>query len=576
MTNPANDFAAVLNSCRTILQQTIIEANAAAKSAAEAEEVRAIVAGLAPIDSPHFTGIPTAVTADRMTATTQLATTEYLDRLIAQPLGLATLDASGLIPVAQLPPLALTQVYVVNSQAEMLALSASVGDMAVRTDTNETFILSALPPSTLGNWTQLLFSAPVVSVAGLTGTISGSALNAALAAFTGDSGAGGVKGLVPAPAAGDAAAGKVLGAGGGYVVKAGLVSPVFSGAPTVPTAMADDNTGVIANTSWVLGQGGAATPIMDGSASAGTSTRWSRQDHVHPTDTSRAPLSSPSFTGVPAAPTPSPGDNTTKLATTAFVTAAIVASVAGVTSFNGRTGTVVPASGDYAVAEVTGAAPISSPAFTGNPTAATQSPGNNSTRLATTAYADAAAGQAAIPTGTTMLFRQTSAPTGWTKIMTYNDVGIRIVSGSVGQDTSKSAFSTVFSQTATGNVNLTASQQANMGVTGTFSGGALSVGGSFSGTGTGKANLVDGAAFHDNSAVFFTDQSPNNSGFNISFDISGLDVNVNVSGAITGSTSAQGGTISGTAAGGGTTGSAHAHSVALQLNYVDVILASKN
>lgn len=39
----------------------------------------------------------------------------------------------------------------------------------------------------------------------------------ALAAFTGDSGAGGVKGLVPAPAAGDAAAGKVLGAGGGWV-----------------------------------------------------------------------------------------------------------------------------------------------------------------------------------------------------------------------------------------------------------------------------------------------------------------------------------------------------------------------
>lgn len=42
------------------------------------------------------------------------------------------------------------------------------------------------------------------------------------------------------------------------------------------------------------------------------------------------------------------------------------------------------------VAEVTGAAPLASPALTGNPTAPTQSAGNNSTRLATTAYADAA------------------------------------------------------------------------------------------------------------------------------------------------------------------------------------------
>jgi len=38
-----------------------------------------------------------------------------------------------------------------------------------------------------------------------------------LVPFVGDSGSGGAKGLVPAPATGDAAAGKVLGAGGGWV-----------------------------------------------------------------------------------------------------------------------------------------------------------------------------------------------------------------------------------------------------------------------------------------------------------------------------------------------------------------------
>lgn len=61
-----------------------------------------------------------------------------------------------------------------------------------------------------------------------------------------------------------------------------------------------------------------------------------------------------------------PGNNTTGIATTAFVTAAVAAATAGVSSFNTRTGAVVPVSGDYTVAQVTGAAPLASPTFTGN------------------------------------------------------------------------------------------------------------------------------------------------------------------------------------------------------------------
>ena len=38
-----------------------------------------------------------------------------------------------------------------------------------------------------------------------------------------------------------------------------------------------------------------------------------------------APLASPAFTGTPTAPTPNPGDNSTAIATTSFVTAAIAA-----------------------------------------------------------------------------------------------------------------------------------------------------------------------------------------------------------------------------------------------------------
>lgn len=56
----------------------------------------------------------------------------------------------------------------------MLALSsATVGDICVRTDLSETFILSASPPSTLANWTQLLQPASAVtSVNSLTGSVT--------------------------------------------------------------------------------------------------------------------------------------------------------------------------------------------------------------------------------------------------------------------------------------------------------------------------------------------------------------------------------------------------------------------
>lgn len=58
----------------------------------------------------------------------------------------------------------------------------------------------------------------------------------------------------------------------------------------------------------------------------------------------------------------------------------------GVTSVFGRTGAVTAQSGDYAVAQVTGAAPLASPTFTGVPAAPTAAPGTNTTQLATTAF----------------------------------------------------------------------------------------------------------------------------------------------------------------------------------------------
>lgn len=71
-----------------------------------------------------------------------------------------------------------------------------------------------------------------------------------------------------------------------------------------------------------------------------------------------------------------------------------------VSSVFGRVGAVVAMTGDYTVGQVTGAAPLASPALSGAPTAPTQSANDNSTKLATTAYADAAA---ATVSGTALL-----------------------------------------------------------------------------------------------------------------------------------------------------------------------------
>jgi len=111
--------------------------------------------------------------------------------------------------------------------------------------------------------------------------------------------------------------------------KADLASPAFSGNPTAPTPPANDNDTSIATTAFVQGAVPApatANPLQAGTAAPGTSLKFAREDHIHPVDVTRAPINSPGFTGNPTAPTPSPGDNDTSIATTAFVTAAIAAS----------------------------------------------------------------------------------------------------------------------------------------------------------------------------------------------------------------------------------------------------------
>jgi len=120
-----------------------------------------------------------------------------------------------------------------------------------------------------------------------------------------------------------------------------------------------------------------------------------------------APLASPALTGNPTAPTQSPGDNSTKIATTAYVDAADALK-----------------------------APLASPALTGTPTAPTQSPGDNSTKIATTAFVTAAANTAfAYGTYIPTITNGTNVASSLARKCQYSRVGnIVTVSGALSVD----------------------------------------------------------------------------------------------------------------------------------------------
>jgi hypothetical protein len=96
-----------------------------------------------------------------------------------------------------------------------------------------------------------------------------------------------------------------------------IASPNFSGTPQIAGAN-------IATTSIVSGYAPLASPALTGTPSSTTPTVGDSSTKIATTAfvaASYAPLAGPAFTGVPSAPTPTAGDNTTKLATTAFVAA---------------------------------------------------------------------------------------------------------------------------------------------------------------------------------------------------------------------------------------------------------------
>ena len=65
------------------------------------------------------------------------------------------MDINGKINPSQLPSIAITNTFVVNSEAEMLALVCETGDVAIRTDEHKTYILQGSDPAILSNWKWL-------------------------------------------------------------------------------------------------------------------------------------------------------------------------------------------------------------------------------------------------------------------------------------------------------------------------------------------------------------------------------------------------------------------------------------
>ena len=109
----------------------------------------------------------------------------------------------------------------------------------------------------------------------------------------------------------------------------------------------------------------------------------------------------------------------------------------------------------------------------------TQAQSDNTTKVATTAYVRTAISQAqAFPSGTKMLFQQTSAPTGWTKITSgVGDKALRVVTGTVGSGGTNAFSNTLAARGINANAgNTTQGGNVSVSVGNTTAGGNISVG----------------------------------------------------------------------------------------------------
>jgi hypothetical protein len=262
-----------------------------------------------------------------------------------------------------------------------------------------------------------------------------------------------------------------------------LASPTFTGTAAAPTvAGTTDSTTKIATTAFVQGvaalKADLSSPTFTGDPKAPTpltadnDTSLATTAFVKAVVASYAPLASPTFTGDPKAPTPTIGDNDTSIATTAFVATAVAASGGGtVTSVTAGDSTITIGGSGTAptvavnaiteskvtnlVTDLAAKAALSSPVFTGNPTAPTPAAGDNDTSVATTAFVQSeqrprtavfkVSGTLSIGVGVTRLYNDTGST--WTIIAVRASVETPPSGGSVVVDVNKNGI-TIFTTQA--------------------------------------------------------------------------------------------------------------------------------
>ena len=144
-----------------------------------------------------------------------------------------------------------------------------------------------------------------------------------------------------------------------------------------------------------------------------------------------------------------------------------------------------------------------------------------------------------IASGTKMLFQQTAAPVGWTKDVVHNDKALRVVTGAASSG-GATAFSGVFPQATTGSHVLTTAEIAPHAHA--SAGSHLHV--------QGADNLGGGSTTTINAAVSFASVAPNAAG----------------------NTQSAGGHTHASAGG----GAGHTHTMIMDLQFVDLIIATKD